>query len=57
MLDLNKIYKYFFEIHSEYFENIKKKFKIKLDALGVDKFAKKKQMLPGFCIEIKYALC
>jgi len=57
MFDLNNIYKYFFDIHSEYFENQKKEFKIKFDAFGVDKFLKKKKMMPGFCIEIKYNLC
>ena len=57
MFDLNTIYKYFFDIHSEYFENKKKEFKIKFDASGVDKFGKKKTMMPGFCMEIKYNLC
>lgn len=57
MFDLNKIYKFFFDRHAGYFENQKKEFKIKFDALGVDKFGKKKSMLPDFSIEIKYNLC
>ena len=56
LFDLNNIYSFFTKKNSEYFENSKKKFKIKFDALGVDKFSKKKKMMEGFAIEISYIL-
>ena len=54
--DLNNIYSFFSKKNSEYFENSKKKFKIKFDANGVDKFVLKKKMREDFAIEITYIL-
>ena len=56
LFDLNNIYSFFAKKNSEYFENSKKKFKIKFDAMGVDKFGMKKKMMEGFAIEISYIL-
>jgi len=55
--DLNNIYNYFFRIHSAYFENMKKKFKIKFNSFGLDKFSKKKKVSKEFSLIIKYSLC
>ena len=56
LFDLNNIYTFFSKKNSEYFENSKKKFKIKFDAYGVDKFKKKKKSMDGFAVEISYIL-
>jgi hypothetical protein len=53
---LNNIYSFFAKKNSEYFENSKKKFKIKFDSYGVDKFKNKKKVIEGFSIIISYIL-
>ena len=54
--DLNNIYEFMNKENSFLFDSKRKKFIIKFDNLGVDKFKKKKQMLNDFCIEITYFL-
>ena len=56
LFDLNNIYSFFSKKNSEYFENSKKKFKIKYDKFGVDKFEKKKKTSEGFTTEVSYIL-
>ena len=56
LFDLNNIYSFFSKKNSEYFENSKKKFKIKFDAMGVDKFKIKKMMMDEFALELSYIL-
>ncbi len=48
--DLNNLYKIFADMAN------KQKMKIKLDAFGVDKFSKKKDMVDDFMVEITYIL-
>ena len=56
LFDLNNIYSFFAKKNSEYFENSKKKFKIKFDSYGVDNFKNKKKVIEGFSIIISYIL-
>jgi hypothetical protein len=54
--DLNNILKYFNTNYDIELNNKKRKFKIKFDAFGVDKFGQKKNMSSDFCIELSYIL-
>jgi hypothetical protein len=48
--DLNNIYRLLGDIAD------KQKMKIKLDAFGVDKFSKRKEMIDEFSVELSYVL-
>jgi hypothetical protein len=56
--DLNNILKYFAANYGvdTMSTSKKRKFKIKLDAFGVDKFSQRNNMSNDFCIEITYIL-
>jgi hypothetical protein len=54
--DLNNILKYFGSTYNIELNNNKRKFKLMLDAFGVDKFKQKNNMMTDFCIEISYIL-
>ena len=57
-LDLNKLYNFIcHEVFKTSITNLfkkNKKFRIKFDAFGVDKFVNKKKMHENFQVEIKY---